>query len=1092
MGRVVCASGAREIEDLLLGEIDADQARVADDPALLGLPFLIVVPSRSLRDHLAARITAHRGSALGLVIQTHLQTAYRLTEERVDPLSLDHDPILAVLVRRAAAADPRLHQVLDDLVQGYRSVVDSVDDLLHAEFSEELLETLQEAIAELDSPVAAERAGAVAEVAALSLRELGRHALMTRDMLIEEAGSAFREALRSAGGEAVLARAIRIHGFADATGVVTTFLEELLKHPDSALLLDRPADPARPGRLDSGIAFSRPFGLALGEAQALPEASPRSPRIEYFTAPGGAAEAREIARRVRALLDDESGPPPEEIGVVARTLEPHLFALGEALDAYGVPWQAPGSRGAIDPPGRLLLGLRRLLGERARCPLDAWMEALEPQQRTRLWKARLAAATLGAGRLQQVDTLPLDRLFGRHQQWPLGLRQGFVTETDEDGETITRLRRESVSREVMVAFQEMAHELLKELERWADSGRRAMDLDEHLRRLRQLVEGPLAWSTTPAGGAALQRLDEILQDLAAPVELSFEEFLFLLGDPLSSQARPAMEDGGGIRLLGVTEARAWTFQRLFIIGLNRGSFPPTFREDPLLPDRVRARLRSVLPQLKSKRERSEEERFLFAQLVGSSPHVTLSWWSTDEDGKTLPPSPFVQRLRMNEEDEAMAAAGILDPFTEPPGGPRPLSEHLMEAALRSDGEGFEKLLAPTLEEATPPSLHARWPHRWPAAARRVLEEWDRPAHRASDLGPWLGGLGTPPPPLVKGPLWVTRLESAAQCPWSEFLEKTLGLEALPDPLGELPTLDPRRVGSVVHKTLETLVRRVTGPPPTLSELAGGSEEIDVPWPGAEQLRRLSEEAARQVLLEEGLVLDGLARALAVRARPYLEVVRRILFTNGSLKALGAEIQGAAELELDGSRRRRVHFRADLVHRSEGALALVDFKTGRPFVETGGKSREGKLRKALASGEHLQGMVYAVGAPDLGEEGAAARGIYLFLDPDTPDGLRTIEYRQDDTAMEKLLVRVVGLLDRARHLGLLFPRLTDPSGRDESSRCRYCTVATACVHGDSQSRRRERDYFAGLQDRRDEEQPLDAVEHELLRLWELPRGEEGKS
>ena len=38
----------------------------------------------------------------------------------------------------------------------------------------------------------------------------------------------------------------------------------------------------------------------------------------------------------------------------------------------------------------------------------------------------------------------------------------------------------------------------------------------------------------------------------------------------------------------VIEARSLTFERLFVIGLNRGVFPRIVNEDPLLPDSLRA------------------------------------------------------------------------------------------------------------------------------------------------------------------------------------------------------------------------------------------------------------------------------------------------------------------------------------------------------------------------------------------------------------------------------------------------------------------------------------------------------------------------
>ncbi len=1096
MGRVVCACGARETEDLLLKDIDADQAQVRQDPELLAHPFLIVVPSSSLRDHLSARIADHCKSALGVVIQTHLQTAYEITRETISPASVDHDPTLALFIRRAAGTHPVLRGLLEELVQGYDAVIGSVDDLLHAEFSSQILEPAREAIDTLsDSPVAAERARAVVEVAAAALDQLRERGLYTRDLLIEEATDGFRRMLLLGAGETVFARAIRIHGFADATGIVGSFLEALLSHDDSALFLERPRNPSRPGELDPGIAFSRPFGLRLGESNALP--TPTSPSIEtsFFTAPGARAEAREVARRVRQLLDEKDPPPPERIGVVARNLSRHLFDLQEAFDDHGIPWQAPGSRGAIDPPGRLLLGLQQLLTKTTRCPLDHWMQAMDPTRQHMLWRPRVAAAALGSARLSQWVSLPLDRVFERRRHLNLPLQQGFIEARDEEEQRYPRLQRETVTRQELESFQHSARTLMEELKSWAQWGKSPVDPRQHILTLRRLVDGFLSWPSSPSGRAARERLDSILQGFAPQVEVDFHEFVSRLNETIPKEAAQPAGDGGGVRFLGVTEARSWTFDHLFLVGLNRGVFPPSFREDPLLSDRVRAKLRSVLPQLKSKRERIHEERFLFAQLLGSAPRITLSWWSADEEGRALSPSPFLQRLLMGSSREPCTAPGPLDLAADDGPRPRPMIEHLLDAALRQDSDRFQALLPLALEEAAPAALASRWPSSWAAPARRVLEEWDRSPQRSSDLGPWLGGIGSQEEDAQQAPVWVSHLESYARCPWAAFLERTLGLKPLPDPLSELPTLDRRRVGSVVHKTLEGLVRKVTGVPPRLDQLVPQAEAREVGWPPEEDLSALIELSARKVLLEEGLVLDGLAHALAVRARPYLETCRTLLFLDQPVWALGAEVTGAVELTLDRARRRRVHFRVDLVHRQEGELRLVDFKTGRSRIKaaTTSRQKEGlrqKLRAAVASGGRLQGMIYALGASKLPPAGQPAAGVYLHLDADAPAELRAIEYRADDREMEDTLREVIALLDRGRGTGLFFPRLTTPDGRKEPSACDYCRVAAACARRDSQSRQREVEYFARLGRRRDEGESLDPAEEALLQLWNLPDAKGG--
>ena len=102
--------------------------------------------------------------------------------------------------------------------------------------------------------------------------------------------------------------------------------------------------------------------------------------------------------------------------------------------------------------------------------------------------------------------------------------------------------------------------------------------------------------------------------------------------------------GGGVRVLSVIEARAHTFEHLFVLGLNRDLFPRRVSEDPLLPDALRRALAAVLPDVPVKARGFDEERYLFAQLVSAAPSVALSWQALSDDGKEKTASPLVEGL----------------------------------------------------------------------------------------------------------------------------------------------------------------------------------------------------------------------------------------------------------------------------------------------------------------------------------------------------------------------------------------------------------------------------------------------------------------
>src|SRR6202035_4146944 len=73
-------------------------------------------------------------------------------------------------------------------------------------------------------------------------------------------------------------------------------------------------------------------------------------------------------------------------------------------------------------------------------------------------------------------------------------------------------------------------------------------------------------------------------------------------------------------------------------------------------------------------------------------------------------------------------------------------------------------------------------------------------------------------------------------------------------------------------------------------------------------------------------------------------------------------------------------------------------------------------------------------------------------------------------------------------GAFFPRLVDPGGRAEPARCSWCTVAEACLRGDSGARGRLFEWTMAAKE------PVAGDEatapSALLGVWRLPAGAEG--
>ena len=477
----------------------------------------------------------------------------------------------------------------------------------------------------------------------------------------------------------------------------------------------------------------------------------------------------------------------------------------------------------------------------------------------------------------------------------------------------------------------------------------------------------------------------------------------------------------------------------------KAMFPRVISEDPLLPDAQRARLAALLPEIPIKASGHDEESYLFAQLLSSSPHVVLSWQTVDDEGRARAPSSFAERQRLSDAalrvDEAPPLFGAIGDR------PRPGHEHAVLLGLAGERERAEAALALSLRtESRPGLVEPRALARTRAAINR---EYDPGVRRARRLGPYFGFVGPvrEPADTRRADLFVTTLESYAACPWQMLLTRLLRLETTPDALDALPALDARMVGSTVHTALERIVAAVLDDPaPELSQLAD-RPAVTVSWPAPEELDALTRDAARAVLLDEGVELPGLARALAARAQPYLERARELVFAKNA-GVLGAEVRGALTLEDIPGATRALAFKADLVAREGDALALSDYKTGRPF-STG--ARDDTRRKALlarvAAGQALQGPAYQLGA------GAGARGRYVFVRPDVADDQARVEVDAGDEELLAAFRNTVTVLVRGLERGVFVPRLLDASRAAEPARCGYCDVAEACLRGDSGARRR---------------------------------------
>ena len=1128
------ARGARATEERLLEVLERRQAEAKSDLSLLSRPVLVVVSSGTLRKHLAAAIVARLGpSVLGVEVKKLWSLAGEVLE-RAGKRPVAIRPLFEVLVRREAAKEAVLRTSLEELDDGYRIVATTVRDLLNACYEPGGRKKLERILSGFPEVAARARALAILRVAARTAEAMVGAGVGRIGDLLREAAVCLEER----GPELIPAREILIHGFSDAPGRTTEFIRALIRHAGARILLDEPPDPTSPAQADLGASFMRRFALRLlGEEIQEPEPAQFEPsQIRFFDASGADAEAREVAYRVRALLD--GGARPESVAVVARTLHAYAVPIRRHFEALAIPFSA--DRGlapaGLFPAGRRIEAAMEVLRRGGSVPVDQWFDALDfgrfckrvlpdsRPSRALLGDLRLALRTLGVARINDLQKLSPEKILKGKDFFTLPVRCGFQEmrsegsgeasddlEADAAESVEVRARRRKLDGKVLEEVIGRANELIKFEKKWSDTDEAG--LSTHVGKIEELLKDQLFWdlakdkeSTRGFVKEVNQALENIKSVAPGGMALRWDEVLLLLRNELDGVGtEPLGGSGAGVQVLDVAHARGLTFDHLFLVGVNRGVFPRRIQEDPLLPDDIRRRLQTGLPHLLLKGAGFDEERYLFADLISATLEVCISWQRTDEEGRALNPSPLVERLRIAPSREEVKkvprirTSALAPPFAGGSNRPRPARDALVFAALAGSRRRFGEILPLALEESAE-RFGGEVLRREPEAAAaelaqarlRILDEQD-PDRRTPDgrelhrlPSPYFGlvGVETGRADPRKGELYVTTLERMAACPWQTFLTRILRLEPVPDPMAALPGLGPMHVGIVVHQTLQLLVKEVLGRRVQDPDESTQPDPVPMTRPDPDRVEELIARSAFQVARDEGIHLAGLQRALADLTRPYVKRALEIDWPEADTEVmvLGAEVVGEARIPLEGSER-IIHFRADRVDRAakKGSLTLTDYKTGKPISNAKTQTtRDKHFRAKVEVGTHLQAAAYAASRED-----PPARGRYLFLNPDLEDDLVEAVLDHEHEAVKTIFPATAGALLGAWEAGVFYPRVEDPDGK-EPNVCKWCDVAEACLRSDSGARRRLREIVGRAEEalRAGRDVPRDL--ERLVRVWRLGR------
>ncbi|HEX9290058.1 MAG TPA: PD-(D/E)XK nuclease family protein [Anaeromyxobacteraceae bacterium] len=324
------------------------------------------------------------------------------------------------------------------------------------------------------------------------------------------------------------------------------------------------------------------------------------------------------------------------------------------------------------------------------------------------------------------------------------------------------------------------------------------------------------WLLMPGEGAALPgRLAESLAPACARSlgeRLTGPDALVVIRDRLLALRVSRGRFGEPAVYVGtVAGAAGLGFAAVRVIGLCEGVLPSQPREDPVLPERLRAALEAGAPGriLPSADDHvAAQVDALFRAVQGARDSVVLSAPNVDlTRTEREPASLFI---------EAAAALGRPDAAS---GAPAPVVPDT--AALRRDAFRPAREAAAAFRAAHPIS-DAAWldrvsrtapelPPAWAAEPALALDRVGELRLRVGPLGPADGVLGPGEPfPALPGidparPISASALQQLVQCPRMFLMRRILGWEA-PAAAPPLRELDALSYGSLLHRVVEAFYR----------------------------------------------------------------------------------------------------------------------------------------------------------------------------------------------------------------------------------------------------------------------------------------------
>lgn len=765
-------------------------------------PIAIFVPSKSLADRLRALFAAeHRLSLLNLHVLTFHQLALRLAGEiSVDGLlprvvdELFFEQLVRHIVRSKLSGQAPL-QRLGQSSGTWGALWATIRDLKDADVDpREALQGLREGYFGEDDR---EWLGALISLYA-AVKEAGKTlGVGTQDDLAESLipfvpAASFLQPLSE----------VLYYGFYDLTQVQLSLFEAISRAKETTLFFPLEDDPACGFARRFFDRYIRPLVMSEEAMIRLEQESSvaASPPAKFFIRSVIGAE-EELATTCRTILDlvETHGYRFDEIGVIARTLDPYSPYLGLIFDRHRIPFCTTASRPLIhEPICKLVLQLAALpLNDLYRAsvldivtsPLyitDLYDELSEPY-RPEQWRVLAQALHITHGleewkRLEQASRAALvleseEGFVGSPAIAPevINLLWHIVSQLAQDCSAIP-------SRGTIGHMATVCRALVDRRLRRSDA---AVSTSEEVQRAGQTM----TWDAIDRIWTTLTELESLNE------EMTWAEFVELLTHTFERTTKSFPNGSAqGVRVCDVMAARGVPFKALFVLGLNEKVFPRAIREDAFLRDCHRRVLDATLGfKIDEKLIGYEEEALLFHLCCrAASQRLYLSYQRADESGRMLAASPYLGEARRlfgrEEQPIEVVPRRLTDRVLQ-----RPTIKLFVSPAELTQWSAINGQDPTDLMQAL--GRDADTFHHAASALERIEED-------GSILNLFDGITGTVESHwtrVIEQGLAPTPLERYAHCPFQYFAADVLRLEPSRVPIGQEP--DAAVVGTLCHAAL---------------------------------------------------------------------------------------------------------------------------------------------------------------------------------------------------------------------------------------------------------------------------------------------------